>query len=138
MDAFTPHRTYQILAPLDSHWRPASCAQVACEAHTYGWRTTIDETTTLGKAQADYIRHRGGRAYTETDLAAGLTAFDFDPGQPCFQAGEHRTPLERPEILQVVTGYGNQLDGALTMRPADWVEDFAEHVDDILAARNAG
>jgi hypothetical protein len=133
-----PHRTYQILQPLATHWRAASCADVACDPYLYGWRTTVDTTTDLGRAQADHIRHRAGRAYTEDTGADGLTYFTFEAGQTCFQAADHRVPLDRPQIMQVVTGYGNQLDGALQMRPADWVEDFAEHIDSITAAREAG
>lgn len=139
MDLYTPtpHRTYQILAPLDSHWRAATCAETDCDAYAYGWRTTLDETTRLGHNQAAYLR-ADTRHHTETRDDAGLTVFTYPPGQPCFLADDHRVPLDRPEILRVVTGYGTQLDGALDLRPADWVEDFADHVDQITAIRDAG
>lgn len=58
-------KTYQILSPTMSHFRPATCAEAGCRLHLEGWRSPIDERTQLGKAQAWYIRNQSGRRFTE-------------------------------------------------------------------------
>lgn len=59
-------KTYQILAPMATHRRKATCAEFGCDAYRLGWVSKIDESTELGKAQAYYIRNQSGRSYTET------------------------------------------------------------------------
>lgn len=49
-------KTYSIATPLRTHFEFASCAQVQCGAYVHGWRTTVDETTARGQAQAHHIR----------------------------------------------------------------------------------
>ena len=132
------HRTYQILSPIATHYRPASCADVDCAAHAHGWRTTVDETTPLGQEQAAYIRRGAGRRHAET-RDNNLTTFTFEAGQVCFAAADHRLPLDRPEHFRVLTGPApGVIETARAHRPDDWVDSFAEHVDAILAVRNAG
>jgi hypothetical protein len=121
-------KTYQILAPKNSHFRPASCKEVECAAWANGWQTTVNETTPLGQQQADYIRRRSGRTYKETN-ENGFTTFVFVPGQRCF--AEHSVSLEREPLFLVRGGdfRGNPTGQRPTqhVRPEDWVEDFAEH-----------
>lgn len=121
-------KTYQILAPKDSHWRKASCEEFGCKAYTNGWRSQIDETTDLGKRQAHYIRKQSGRKFTEESTSPGMTVFTFEAGQSCF--GQHEVPIGRPEIFLVRDGdwRGNPTGQVRThKRPEDWVEDFAIH-----------
>jgi hypothetical protein len=123
-------KTYQISAPRATHWRPATCAEVDCAAHVHGWRTVVDESTELGQRQAHHVRKVAGRAYTEHRDEAGLTVFTFEAGQRCFAADSHRLPVGRPEIYVVRGGdwRGNPRgDVRKHARPADWVDDFAEH-----------
>ncbi|MFD6035721.1 hypothetical protein ACFWHF_14440 [Streptomyces griseoincarnatus] len=123
------YKTYQIVAPLASHWRPATCEEVDCPAYTGGWVSRIDEQSELGQKQAHYIRKQAGRKFSEDRQPDGLTAFTFPPGQACFQ--QHQKRLERPELYVVRDGdwRGNPLGTAprTHSRPDHWVEDFAEH-----------
>jgi len=127
-------KTYQVVSPIETHTRPASCAEADCGAYIHGWKTTVDESTELGQGQAHYIRKESGRAFTE-QVEPGLTVFTFDAGQRCFAAGEHRVPLDRPEFYIVREG---DHDGKRWRNPrgtdpyrhangADWVDDFANH-----------
>lgn len=133
-------QTYVIDRPLETHWRPASCAEVDCAPHRNGWRTVVDERTDLGQAQAYYIRRQSGRGYREERNEAGATVFTFSPGQTCFKADQHRLPLGRPEIYLVRGGDWRGSTGLIRRhtRAADWVDDFAEHQNRIATAHNRG
>lgn len=135
-------KTYQVTSPLTTHFRETSCAEVDCPNHANGWVTAVDESTDLGARQASYIRRTcrpavapsapGMRRYTETRTEAGWTAFRFDAGQECF--GQHRLPLDRPEIYIVRGGdrRGNPRGERYLHHDAEgWVEDFAEHQDSL-------
>lgn len=122
------YKTYQVVAPRSTHFRPATCAEVGCPAHGCGWRTVVDERTDLGQQQAHYIRAMSGRAFTAARDAAGLTTFTFEAGQACFQP--HRVRLDRPEHYLVRGGdyRGNPTRAVRRhVSAADWTEDFAEH-----------
>lgn len=115
-------QTFRIISPPDRMVR-AACEQVGCPAWLHGWETRVDESTDLGKAQADYIRQKAGRTYREMRTGP-LTVFRFLPKQRCF--AEHQT---RPETFLVRGGDWRQNTGLIRQhqKPADWVEDFAEH-----------
>lgn len=121
-------KTYGIVAPKATHFRPATCAEVDCPNYTGGWRTTVDESTELGQAQGHYIRNEAGRRYTEV-REASMTTFTFEAGQTCFR--EHETRLDRPEIYVVRDGdfRGNPRGTAPRVHqdPQAWVDDFGEH-----------
>lgn len=124
------YKTYQIVSPLSTHFRPASCAEVHCPAHQHGWKTVIDERTEQGKSQAHYIRKEAGRKYREDkDIQGALTIFIFEAGQRCF--GAHQVRLDRPETYIVRDGdwRGNPRGTKpyVHTKAAYWVEDFAEH-----------
>lgn len=121
------YKTYRIVSPPDLLVR-AACEQVGCAAYRHGWETAVDEGTPLGRAQADYIRHRSGRTYLEVGTGEGLTVFRFDAYQRCF--ADHRT---RPETYLVRGGDWRQNRGLIRrhVRAVDWVEDFALHQDQL-------
>lgn len=125
------YKTYQLLSPRPTHFRPASCAEARCAAHEHGWRSAVDERTDLGAAQADYIRRQAGRSYTETRDAAGLTVFEFGAGQSCF--ADHQVSLDRAPLYVVRDGdwRGNPrgTTPSYHTRPENWVDDFATHQD---------
>jgi hypothetical protein len=135
------YKTYRILSPVSTHYRPASCAEVDCAAHLNGWQTTVDETTLIGQQQAFYVRKQSGRGFTERRNEAGLTVFTFEAGQRCFASGEHRVSLDRPEHYLVQggdwrgnpTGYQRRHANA-----ADWIDDFGEHQQRIADLRERG
>jgi hypothetical protein len=133
-------KTYQIAAPLATHWRPATCAEAECLAYLHGWQTSVDETTELGQRQAYYIRHDKTRKHTERRAETGLTVFGFEAGQACF--AQHRAPNTRPERFLVTGGdfRGNPLGTPprVHARPDDWVEDMAESLDEIRTRHEKG
>lgn len=136
------YKTYQILAPAQTHYRPATCAEANCAAHENGWRTTVDETSALGQMQAHYIRTESGRAYREHRDEQGLTVFEFDAGQRCFRSDDHRVPLEREPWFRVLGGdwRGNPMRiPTLTHTSAEtWRDDFGENQERIADQINRG
>jgi hypothetical protein len=118
-------KTYSVLAPRETHFRPGICEEVDCPNYLHGWKTVIDETTDLGQRQALYIRQESGRRFTAM-WDGGLTTFIFEAGQQCF--AQHQVPLERDPLFVVRSGdwrdYGPP---RIHRRAEDWVEDFASH-----------
>lgn len=133
-------KTYQILSPVSTHTRKATCDEVLCRALRLGWKSFIDERTDQGAAQAYYIRHQSGRSFREERNEHGVTVFAFPPGQRCFDSDRHRVPLDRPEIYRVRGGDWRADTGLIRQhtRPELWVEDFAEHQDQIATRINRG
>lgn len=132
------YRSFQILAPLNSHWRPATCEQAGCIPYREGWVTRVDEGTDLGKGQAYYIRNQSGRRYRE-ERHASMTTFRFEPGQPCFRYKDHRVPLERPSLFVVRDGDWRASQNRRVHASAeDWVDEFANHQDQIADLRQKG
>jgi hypothetical protein len=133
------YRTYQIIAPLDTHFRAGTCEEAHCPAYLNGFRTVVDEATELGQQQAHYIREMSGRRYVEEKTPAGLTEFTFQAGQQCFSP--HQVRLERPEHFVVRDGdwRGNPTGRRVEHTAVGfWVEDFAEHQERINNAIERG
>ena len=86
-----------ITRPRHTHWREASCAEVACSKYVLGWETILpaDDISNL-----EYIRRSGMSFREESDGA--VVRFMFAAGQECFagQANKHRTQLERDPIFK--------------------------------------
>lgn len=101
----------------------AACADVGCPAWASGWETRVDESTLLGRQQADYIRRSSGRTFT-TYADGGLTVFRFESGQRCF--ADHQTI---PERFTVLGGDWRAYSGVQRVHQngRDWAEDFGEH-----------
>jgi hypothetical protein len=132
----TAYKTYQIVAPVSSHFRDATCAEVECDGWRHGWRTIVPTES----EQALYIRAASGRAFTEELLEGGLAQFTFKVGQQCF-SGPHKVRLERPENFLVRDGdwRGNPTGRLYRHTNAGfWQEDFAEHQDKISNAIERG
>ncbi len=128
-------KTYQILAPIQTHKRKASCIEVGCLHRAKGWRTVIDTSTDLGARQSHYIRNFSGRKFRVKRTREGLLAFIFYPDQDCFNT--HYVSLERTPFFRVLGGdyRGNPERIAPQRRTAEeWVDDFAEHQDRIARA----
>lgn len=134
------YKTYQVIAPISTHFRPATCSEVECRAHTQGWRTVIDEGTGMGQRQAHYIRKDSGRKFTEERTGLTMTTFVFEADQRCFTT--HQVRLGLPEHYLVRDGdhRGNPL-GTKPRRhtgPEEWLEDFSDHQDRITQAIEKG
>lgn len=121
------YKTYAVVSPLSTHWRPATCAEVDCPHYLNGWRTRIETLT------PDLLRaaRNSGRHYTVQQIAQGESYLVFRAGQPCFAAAAHRKQLDRPPLFLVRDGdhRGNPRGTRARqhLNPATWVEDFSEH-----------
>lgn len=127
------YKTYQVLSPVQTHTSPATCEEADCQALANGWRTTVDERTSLGQEQAYYIRHDRSRRHFETANPDGLTTFEFPAGQTCF--AQHRVSLDRPELFLVRGGdWRGDPSGAKPYQhssPESWLDDFGTHQDNV-------
>lgn len=132
----TAFKTYQIAAPVASHFRPASCEEAGCLNYHNGWITKVP----LGSDLEDLVK-QSGRHWTLRDQVGAEVAYHFPAGTTCFNVSTHKVPLERPALFVVRDGdhRGNPSGRVYRhTRPADWVEDFAEHQDGVATARNQG
>jgi hypothetical protein len=119
---------YRIRRPIERRTRPATCEEVQCEAWVNGWVSAIDETTPLGRQQAEYIRQRSGRTFVVHVGEDGLTRFTFAPGQTCFQSGDHRVEITRVEHDPRWLRRSN-LQGTRELGVESWLDDFATEAD---------
>ncbi|MGW7786052.1 MULTISPECIES: hypothetical protein [Streptomyces] len=121
------YKTYAMVSPLSSHFRPATCAEVDCPHYLNGWRVRVEGLT----PQDIHAAKTSGRRWIEQRVADGETWLVFEAGQPCFKASQHRTRVDRPPLYIVRDGdhRGNPrgTKARLHQRAADWQEDFAEH-----------
>lgn len=132
------YKTYSIHAPLSSHFRPATCAEINCPHYVHGWRTRVEGLP----AELLHAARNSGRHYREVKLAEGETWLEFPAGQRCFQATEHRTRIDKPELFIVRDGdwRGNPrgTKGRQHLNPALWQEDLAEHQQTLADAQARG
>lgn len=133
----TAVRSFTIKAPVSTHFRPATCAEIECPAWAHGWVTYIDEGDGQGRQQAQYIRARSERAFTERREPDGRTAFVFKPGQRCFRSGDHRVPLEREPLFVARVGdwrgtIGDPYQHKGRDPGGDWVNQYMEHIDRLV------
>ncbi len=101
------------------YWRPAKCDEVACPAYLTGWVTTVPDSSD----HAAFIRRDLRFTYSFTEEppdAAGLVQFIFPAGQPCFQASQHRLPLERNPML---------IRGQQQLEVNHWLDEFQTSLD---------
>lgn len=138
--AAADYKTYSIKAPVSTHFRVGTCEEAGCLNYLNGWKSVIQETNDLGKQQAHYIRKQSGRKFTESKSPLGLTVFEFEAGQTCFQ--EHQVRVDRPELYIVRDGdfRGNPrgTQSRVHANPALWLEDFAEHQDQLAKTIERG
>jgi hypothetical protein len=142
-------QTYQVTAPVATHYRPATCVEVDCDAHRYGWVTKVDESTADGQFLAGILRGacrpvsapavNGTRRYIESRDESGMTLFEFPAGQLCFRMeasseAPHIVPLDRPENYLVRGGDWRQHLGVSRVHVSadEWVEDFAENQNRVI------
>lgn len=124
-------QTFQVVSPISTHTKPATCEDVECAQYLRGWRMKLDLGTDLGQKQAYYIKHQSGRAYKVIGQRDGLVDLEFAANQECFQ--EHRVRIDRPEIYRVKGGdhRGNPLrTPTRTHKKAEfWLEEFQANQD---------
>jgi hypothetical protein len=123
--------------PALDYWRRATCAEVECPGWTHGFALRIDENTTLGQAQAAYLRadtsRRRAREYRDE---LGLTVFEYAPGQRCTSDAddEHRVPVEREPLFIL----RDPIRGRRQVGSTQWVDVLHENVDRFATLRARG
>jgi len=121
-------QTFEVVSPLETHYKVVSCKEIECVRERDGWRTVLDVSTVNGQQQARWITHYSGRRFTYEQTGAIIT-FTFSPGQSCFN--KHQKPLGRPELYVVRDGdwrgnpTGNQ---RIHTKPEHWVEHSEEEL----------
>lgn len=133
------YKTYRIIAPLSTHHRRATCAEVECDAYTKGWTYKKSD---LEAGNLLYAVTHAGKRYHEATIADDEEIYlVFEPGQSCFQASTHTLPLERPEFFYAGRGdYRSFSTRRATQftRPDDWQDSFAHHLDDLKTEIDKG
>lgn len=119
------YKTYSIHAPIRTHFRKATCAEVDCPDYLNGWRVRLE---ILNPEQRVWVRQTG-RRFTELPVRAGETWLVFEAGQPCFRATEHRARVEREELYVIRDGdmRGNPTGRVDRVSGQQWNDDFGEH-----------
>lgn len=132
----TAMKTYQAAAPLSTHFRPATCAEVDCPNYLNGWTVHVE---ILNPAQLHAIRTSAYK-YAEHHVAEGRTLLIFEAGQPCFYAGSHRIRLEREARFFIKSGdhRGNPDGQVAELSVSSWVDDFGEHQERIAEQAERG
>lgn len=136
------YETYAIVAPLSSHFRPATCEEAGCPAFLNGWRSVIDVSIDGGPERHHFITHDASRRHTVVQDGPSLFTFTFPPGQRCFAASEHRVRLDREE--RFVKRGGDFRGNPLGLRPVAfkdpqaWVDDFGEHQERVATLLERG
>lgn len=140
------YKTFRIVTPVSTHFRPATCEECNCKAYNEGWTYRKAD---LERENLLYIVTHAGKRYREMSLPVGdirdVTGqfikeaerpvevhLVFEPGQKCFQERTHRVPLSRPEFY--FAGRGDWRSFSLRKaqqftRPADWVDSCATQLD---------
>ena len=129
-------KTYQVAQPLATHWRPATCDQVACPNWLYGWRVRVEGLA----PEMLHAATSSGRKWTLADVAAGESYLVFEAGQPCFASTTHRVLVGRPQrhIVRGGDWRGNPRGERRELNQADWVDSFANHQDRIATVIERG
>lgn len=135
--------THAFIAPIQTHFRPATCAEVECDEYVKGFMLIADERTDLGIAQVAYVRTDRDRSPSSIERREdGLTYVTYPPGTRPFAGPrhDHVVPLEREPVFY---SHGGDFRAETTQRrvfdrPDQWVDDFATHLDDINSTRERG
>lgn len=121
------YKTYAVVSPLTTHWRPATCAETNCPHYLNGWGVRIENLT----PELRHAATTSGRKYRLEIVSATESWLVFEAGQPCFRASQHRVQLGRPPLFLVRDGdhRGNprRTKTRQHLNPQTWVDDFAEH-----------
>lgn len=86
--------THLVAMPLLTHWRRATCEEIGCLAHRYGW--TLQRA---GLDDEDMALLRASKRRFREELGDGGSLLVFEAGQPCLKASEHRVQMDRPPLF---------------------------------------
>ncbi len=119
--------SYSVKMPLVTHWRKATCEEVACQNYALGWRIKMEDLS----PQMLHLATHSGRKFTPLEINADEHWLVFEPGQHCFE--QHRTTLGRPANYIRRGGDWRQWTGEpyRFKYAEDWCDDFANHQMDL-------
>jgi hypothetical protein len=123
------YRTYQISAPVQTHFRKGTCEEAGCLQHHNGFMIKVDLDTDLGRRQADYLTYRSGRRFRKEFDGPTLLTFHFPPGTPCFQV--HKIRLDRPALYVVRDGDWRRYERTRVLRSDQWVDNMQSTLDNV-------
>lgn len=137
------YKTYRWAAPLETHWRLATCEEVDCIDFLSGFVMTVDFSTELGQKQLWYLtKEDKDRHYSMQRTGPWEVKLIYGPGNPCMKRGDHRAPLGRPPLFVVSGGdWRGNPRGTPTRRfdrAEDWIDDFANHQIGVAEAVKRG
>ena len=137
-----PHmyKRYAASAPMRTHWRQATCAEVECDGYLNGFVTFVDVSLELGRKQHYFLTHDRERTYTINQTGQYTFEFIYPPGNPCFQRGSHRTGIGRPPFLLVHNGdwRASSREPYRHTRVEDFVDDMNNNSDWLLTLARRG
>lgn len=131
-------QTHHILAPVETHWRAATCEEVGCLNWRHGWMLPM---TGLDEGDLWQLRN-SGRRFREEPTDSGPVMV-FEAGQPCLKASTHRIRIDRPELYVVQRGDWRiplqaavQAGQATRMSGPDaWVDHMHTHLERVQKGR---
>jgi hypothetical protein len=136
------YKTYAWSAPLRTHFRKGTCEEAGCEAYLYGWVSTFDLSTELGLKQYEFCKADKERGFSIQRTSLTIVKFVYKPGNRCFRSEEHRVPVGKPPRFLVVGGdwRGNPRGTPTQVHRSaeDWIDDFANHQDNLKTAIERG
>lgn len=134
-------QTFEVDAPLETHWRRATCEEVECAAYTQGWSSDVppDSDGEIRIKQIYDNEIRRGKV-TTTKTPEGFIRYHFPAGTECFRRIWHRLPLEREATFTLRSGDYRGTDGIIrTFKDGpEWVDAFATHQDNIAQLVDRG
>lgn len=141
-------KTFSVINPIDTHFRPATCAEVDCEKYLNGWKVLIlDEADPVWIMRMEYMQNkltpRCDRRYREYRDEHGTLVFEFEAGQEFFDSAQHqhRVGVER-EPLYVVRGgdwRANPTGERRVHTKADFfIEELGTSIGDVLEGKERG
>jgi hypothetical protein len=134
--------SYRAIAPIGSHFRDATCAEVNCDKYVNGWwialnpkdethqQTVIDlkERTNLKYKTMQHIDPVNGKPN-------GFIRYEFYPGQECLQntinktrynQSWHKVSLERPVIT-----IKKEHNRYVKKEHSQWVDEMDDHLHEL-------
>lgn len=131
------YKTYQILSPLSTHWRPATCADIDCPDYLGGWRVRVEGLP----PEMLHTAKTTGRKFTELHISENENWLVYEAGQPCFRAPFHKKLLDKQEIFVARDGdfRGNPTGNVRKHTRAEfWIEDMQENQQRLERLRERG
>lgn len=131
------YKTFQVMSPLSTHWRKATCAEVDCPQYLKGWKVRVEGLP----PEMLHTAKTSGRKFTELHVVEGENWLVFEAGQPCFKASEHRKLLDRQEIYVARDGdFRGNPTGKVRKhtKPEFWIEEMADNQDRLHTVQKRG